>query len=286
MWQWRGSSYISDSHWNWTSQRMIQVHGVSLAWVPKSWVNICIPSYSAHSIGKTGDGLEQELCTSTFQQALSQSWNLTVLLFQGMYIHCLDGLANLVMHMMIHYMYSAWLNIWSTAILPRLQGTSLCGAAPPILSHGWPCVKKLCYLTENTWKERHARLLYKVTHCTGGFPANTRPWMDFHQWQHLLHGEWWVAAACTLLHRPAHVSHDSGHAELVWVVRMYTRFATLLLAFLIPLPSQCNTLKPVLDWSDSPIFTIPSFAPRILPRKMVWGYNTSEDCSATTFLVF
>ena len=25
--------------------------------------------------------------------------------------HFLDGLANLVVHMMIHYMYSAWLNI-------------------------------------------------------------------------------------------------------------------------------------------------------------------------------
>ena len=103
--------------------------------------------------------------------------------------------------------------------------------------------KNLCYCP---WKERQARLLCKVAHCTGGFPANTRPWMDFHQWQHLLHGEWSAAAACTLLHRPAHVSHDSGHPWLVWVVRMYTRFATLLLAFLIPLPSQCNTLKPVL----------------------------------------
>ena len=58
--------------------------------------------------------------------------------------------------------------------------------------------------------------------------------------------------SCSCLHsparRPAHVSHDSGHAELV-LGCMYTCFATLLLVSLIPLPSQCNTLKPVLDWS-------------------------------------
>ena len=79
--------------------------------------------------------------------------------------------------------------------------------------------KKLCYLPENTWKERQARLLYKVTHCTGRFPANTRPWMDFHQWQHLVQKRM-VSCSClqSPARRPAHVSHDSGHAELVWVV--------------------------------------------------------------------
>ena len=48
---------------------------------------------------------------------------------------------NLVMHMIQNYLYSAWLNIWLTAILPRFQGASICRPAPPISSRARPRVK-------------------------------------------------------------------------------------------------------------------------------------------------
>ena len=81
----------------------------------------------------------------------------------------------------------------------KITMVSRCIALQTSPAHTITCTttcKNLCYCP---WKERQARLLCKVAHCTGRFPVSTRPWMDFHQWQHLVQGKWWVGAGCSLL---------------------------------------------------------------------------------------
>ena len=80
-----------------------------------------------------------------------------------------------------------------------------------------------------------------------------------------------VSSSClhTPARRPAHVSHDSGHPELV-LDCMCTHCATLLLVFSDSSTSQCNTLK---HWSCL-------IVPRILSRPSYIQYLASYPGSS------
>ena len=62
------------------------------------------------------------------------------------YVHCLDDPANLVVHMIQHYMYSAWLKYMIDC---KITKVSRCIALQPSPAHSITCTttcKNLCYL--------------------------------------------------------------------------------------------------------------------------------------------
>ena len=145
-----------------------------------------------------------------FQQAMSQSWNLAVLLFQDMYTSKPSYAYDDTLHVqcMVKYMIDC-------KIIPRFQGASLCSPAPPILSRARPHVKFVLLPLKRKADQAvmqscslHRRFSSQYQ-ALDGLPSVAAPGA-----RKIVSWSWLQSPAG----RPAHVSHDSGHAELVWVV--------------------------------------------------------------------
>ena len=167
------------------------------------------------------------------------------------HVHCLDGLVNLVMHMIATTLHVQCFAKYNCKIFRVVRG---CRPAPPIIYHVHDHVENLCYLPDETRKKEgrpgcYTRLLtaQDVFQSIPGLECNC------------ISDSTWCKENGELQLFALSCKEICSCEPWLWSCRvsvgcMYTRVATLLLVFSDSPTSQCNTLKPVirLVWFSDP----------------------------------